>query len=385
MTTGNNVSIWRSRYLTDLGCAQPTVAWNPPAPYTDIWSPELQRSGRRWYIYFAADMNSNNVTHRIYVLRSLGRNPMGPYRFTGKLKGMADQWAIDPTVLHLAGTSYLVWSGWLGLHNRVQRLFIARMAGPLEVSGHATVISSPTFPWEQSVAPINEGPVALQRRGRTFIVFSADASWSNAYALGLLSLRGKNPMRASAWVKSPSPVFSSANGVFGPGHASFVKAGTQWWIVYHAAAFSGAGWDRNIFTQPFRWSSAGTPVFGAPRSPTSWIPLPRGTPARYTAQVEKLAGGAGVAQIAVPASGAYCAWLHFSNASGGASMEFWTADGKPQLDLTFPSTGTSPSANVGTLITTVDLHSGTNALRFAESAPDVSAQIRWVQVSPMKR
>ena len=280
-TTGDNVTIWASRSITNIAAGAQSIVWSPggaQSNFTDIWSPELHHFGRRWYIYFAADQNGNNASHRDYVLQSSADNPMGPYRFVGEVHDSANQWMIDPNVLSLHGRLYFIWSGWLSPKNRVQRLFIAPMSSPTKINGPGVVISSPTHAWETSVAPINEGPVSLQHGGRTFIIYSANASWTNQYCLGMLTLRGNNPLRAGNWVKSPEPVFSSANGGYGPGRASFVTGenGKHYWMIYHDARYSGSGWNRTIRAQPFTWNKNGSPRFGKPLPLDTALLLPAG-------------------------------------------------------------------------------------------------------------
>src|SRR6516162_3275886 len=71
-TTGVNLTIWKTRDITDLEHAEKKVVWWPPetGPYShQIWAPELQFLAGKWYIYFAADAGSNE-THRIWVLEN---------------------------------------------------------------------------------------------------------------------------------------------------------------------------------------------------------------------------------------------------------------------------------------------------------------------------
>lgn len=112
------------------------------------------------------------------------------------------------------------------------------------------------------------------------IVYSASGSWTDDYCLGMLTLTGGDPADATSWTKSAQPVFASTAEVFGPGHASFTTSpdGSQPWIVYHSARFAGAGWDRVIDTQPFRWKADGSPDFGRPVPPDTPLPVPAGEP-----------------------------------------------------------------------------------------------------------
>jgi GH43 family beta-xylosidase len=58
------------------------------------------------------------------------------------------------------------------------------------------------------------------------------------------------------------------NGVYGPGHASFVNSPdrTETWIVYHANASvgQGCGTTRTTRAQKIGWNSDGTPQPGTP-------------------------------------------------------------------------------------------------------------------------
>jgi GH43 family beta-xylosidase len=96
----------------------------------------------------------------------------------------------------------------------------------------------------------------------------------------MLTLRGGDLADPKSWIKTTKPVFASTEDVFGPGHASFTTSpdGSQPWIVYHSARFSGAGWDRVIDTQPFRWRSDGSPDFGRPLPPDEPVAVPSGEP-----------------------------------------------------------------------------------------------------------
>src|ERR1700759_2897692 len=54
-TTGRNLTIWKTRDITDLAHAEKKVVWTPPdeGPYShEIWAPELHLLDGKWYIYF---------------------------------------------------------------------------------------------------------------------------------------------------------------------------------------------------------------------------------------------------------------------------------------------------------------------------------------------
>ncbi len=265
--------------LPEIGKTEPLQVWKPPenTMYSkQIWAPELHFLEGRWYIYFAAD-DGNNANHRMYVLESENENPMGTYRFVGKLSDPTNKWAIDGTVLQLNnGGLYFIWSGWEGDENIQQDLYIAAMSDPKTISGTRYRISSPEYAWERNGQPyVNEGPQCLWHNEMLFIIYSASGSWTDDYCLGQLRWTGEDPLSSTSWEKKEYPVFQKTEEVFGVGHASFTTTldGHEYWIVYHAAIHQGSGWQRNVRIQPFTWHSDGSPNFR--------IPLPLSTKLRW--------------------------------------------------------------------------------------------------------
>ncbi|MDQ6631025.1 MAG: family 43 glycosylhydrolase [Verrucomicrobiota bacterium] len=273
-TTGGTIFLRRSPTIT--GLADPTVILNntvnvfaPPAPNNkNVWAPEVHFLNGKWYLYYAAD-DGTNANHRLYVAEAITANPQQGFLFKGKISVPSDdKWAIDGTVLQQDdGTLYFVWSGWPGAVDGQQNLYIAPMSNPWTISGPRVMISTPTLPWE---GWIQEGPEVLKRNGKIMIVYSANASWTDSYNLGLLTNTNGNLLNPTSWVKFPNPVFrgyaDETGGVYGPGHCSFTKSvdGAEDWIIYHAAKFSGAGWNRNVRAQSFSWNVDGSPFLGLP-------------------------------------------------------------------------------------------------------------------------
>ena len=139
-TTGKNLTIWKTRDITDLKNAEKKVVWTPPSsgPYSrEIWAPELHRLDNKWYIYFAADAGSNE-SHRVWVLENGAADPLdGTWEMKGKLSTPEDRWAIDPSVFENKGKAYVIWSGWDGPTNGVQRIFIAQLKNPVDARQQA--------------------------------------------------------------------------------------------------------------------------------------------------------------------------------------------------------------------------------------------------------
>lgn len=382
MTTGNNVTIRRSKGITDIASGDKKVVWTPSGtPFRDIWAPELHYFNGHWYIYFAADRNGDNATHRMYVLQSKNANPFSSYRFMGKISSPSDQWAIDGTVLDLNGHLYFIWSGWAANSPGFpQNLYIAPMSNPWTISGKRVLISTPSYSWENSVAPINEGPEVLQHNGKTFVIYSANASWTNQYCLGMLTLKGDDPLKASSWVKNPKPVFQSTKQVFGPGHASFTTSenGKQNWIIYHAARYSGAGWDRNIRAQPFTWNRDGTPDFGQPVSPETKLPLPSGeVPGKIKYEPASTSQLSAAFSVNIPDNGLYDMYVRYENGTDSATQQNFSVNGRTRGTITYPRTGGSDKWS--TLIKKVYLTHGKNTIRFDQGAN--GASVKFIEIS----
>ncbi len=301
-TTHNNLTIWKTRDLTDLVHAEKKVVWTAPddGPYAkEVWAPELHFVKGKWYIYFTADAGTND-THRLWVLENSGLDPLaGTWTMKGKLADSSDKWAIDPSVFTVGRKDYVLWSGWRGDDNITQNIFIARLKNPWTIKGHGTVLSTPQYPWEKvgdldtgahGVVPVphvdvNEGPEILEHGDKIFLIYSASGCWTNYYELGMLTASvSSNLLKPSSWTKSPKAVFweSPEAGVFAPGHNTFFQSpdGTEDWILYHAnsAAGQGCGRLRSPRAQKISWRPDGTPDFGRPLATNQPIVKPSGTP-----------------------------------------------------------------------------------------------------------
>ncbi len=309
---GNGLNIAKSDKLTNFPTTRrvwnaPTDAggnkvWNP----TNIWAPELHYVDGRWYIYYAAgrptsETGGSYTKQRTGVLRALTNDPEGAWEDMGMLytgenyqPGIVPttentNYAIDMGVFKLNGQLYAVWSG-EPVGSGDQWLYIASMDNPYTISSSRVAISKPDKSWELYTGKVNEGPAFLKNteKGKFFVVYSCNGSWTKEYRLGCLELSDTlaNPLDASNWKKLPNEVFSRVDnttnpvsGVNGVGHCCFTKSPdeTEDWIVYHVKAFNESGWsNRHTFIQKFSWNEDGTPYFGKPVSWGEPLPLPSG-------------------------------------------------------------------------------------------------------------
>lgn len=291
----NELWVWKSETISGLDHSEKKKVWIPPSTgpnSQEVWAPELHFIGERWYIYYAAS-DGHNANHRMYVLESADLDPQGEYLDKGKITSPDDRWAIDGTVLVRAdGTMYFIWSGWPGETDGLQNLYIAPMTNPWTIGGERVLLSTPALEWE---GWINEGPQVLQRNGLVFVIYSANASWTSEYCLGLLTLSGADPLNPAAWTKQPLPVFqkfaSDNQGVYCVGHCSFTTSPDQRedWILYHGKDTVAEGWiGRQTRAQKFDWHADGTPNFGQPALTDRALPIPAGEIFRPGAAPSKL-------------------------------------------------------------------------------------------------
>jgi GH43 family beta-xylosidase len=293
-TTGSKLVIWKTKNIADLKKAEHKTVFDPPdsLPYSkQLWAPEIHYFNNSWYLYFAAD-DGRNEHHRLYELENRAADPLeGEWKLKCRLADPSNKWAIDGSPFEFKGRLYLVWSGWEGDVNGEQDIYISRMSDPWTLEGKRVRLSAPVYDWERHgdlhdpdnppKVYVNEGPQFLSHGNKIFIVYSASGCWTENYALGMLSATDTIDLLDSAsWTKSAVPVFAAApqNGVYAPGHNSFVRSpdSTEDWILYHANAApgQGCGGHRSPRAQKFTWSSNGMPEFGIPVRTGTPLPVP---------------------------------------------------------------------------------------------------------------
>ena len=274
---GTQITVTKSPWMTNLTAnagdetRTKVVARQKAMSLVEIWAPEIFFFDGHWYIYFTATRdNSDNeikdANRRTYCLKSKGEDVFGEWENVVEIKLPEDLRAIDATFMDYNGKQYIVWAGWPEKNHTIdyrQDLYIAELAekDPTKAKtteGKRVMISTPEYDWEKLGASQNEGPVVTYSpQGSPALLFSGSYSGSDGYCIGYLTLEGsdKDPLHPDSWTKGEKPLMETEDDVISPGHNSVVKSpdGKEDWIVYHAAKYSGAGWDRTLRLQKLEW------------------------------------------------------------------------------------------------------------------------------------
>lgn len=292
-TWDDKVVMRKAPTLEALGTTKPVTVYSDTntGRNGNMWAPELKRlngpNGWRWYLMYTMGVPGNYGTQHLQVIESAADDPMGPYTYKGRPLPI-DDWNIDGSYLELNGELFMVWSQFAP--DGLQSNYIARMANPWTATGPLNVLSQPVEAWETIGQPVNEGPIALQHDGRTWITYSASFCGTADYQLGTLEYTGGDPVLAASWRKSDGPVFSQANGAYGTGHNDFFTSpdGTETWNLYHAnpTADGGCSRQRTARAQIVTWGPDGEPDFGVPQATTTPLAVPSGENGPITAQLE---------------------------------------------------------------------------------------------------
>jgi GH43 family beta-xylosidase len=274
----DRIELRRATTIQGLSTAIPTVIWKRHSSGImggHIWAPEIHYINGKWYIYFSAGTSENKFAIRLYVLECSAENPVtGQWVEKGQLKTGWESFTLDATTFENKGERYLVWAQSQTGINSNSNLYIAKMNGPLAITGTPVMITTPQYSWEKIGYSVNEGPAVIKKNGKIFLTYSASATDSN-YCIGMLTASDSSDLlNPSSWSKSPNPVFKSNDitGQYGPGHNCFTTSqdGTVDIIVYHARNYKNITGDplydpnRHTRAQRLNWNADGTPNFGIP-------------------------------------------------------------------------------------------------------------------------
>lgn len=253
----NKIYFQYSIDIETLGVAMPKVIFDgDDCGYREVWAPEFHFVNGIYYVYFTAT-KSDVLHHRLFFIccEDIDTCSWSDIRPIGNAP---NEFSIDQTVFSFRDKLYTAWTN-------CGNMFLAEMLNPTTIKNDFVVFSKPTFDWEKIMNPINEGPSFFVKNGVLFCVFSASDSKCDDYCIGLLQLRGNNPLDVSCWQKYDKPVFAPTDNAKGIGHCSICLSDEIGYICYHVfKTDSSLGWE-NVFAvvQDFNFDANGKPIFGS--------------------------------------------------------------------------------------------------------------------------
>lgn len=150
-----------------------------------IWAPELHFIDGKWYIHVAAGERDDVWAIRPYVIERSVENPLTKdWVEKGQVNTEFQSLSLDATTFENNGKRYLVWAQKVD-NDTISNLYIGEMENPWTLKNQV-LLSTPEYPWENSVFYVNEGAAAITRNGKVFIVFWGNAT-DHTYAVGYLS------------------------------------------------------------------------------------------------------------------------------------------------------------------------------------------------------
>lgn len=242
----DRIILRRASTIEGLKDAEEKVIWDESesdSAFRFIWAPEIHEINGKWYVYFAASGQSNNVWDiNCHVIACDGKDPYND-TWTDKGKFMSNDtdkfpftgFSLDMTYFECNGRHYVCWAQNGGNSN----VYLGEINPdePWKLISNSMLLTKPEYYWEKVSIPVNEGPSAMIHDGKIFMAFSASATGPE-YCIGLMYADvTADLLDIKSWTKLDKPLLTSEDliGEYGPGHNSFVQdENGDWVFVYHS-------------------------------------------------------------------------------------------------------------------------------------------------------
>lgn len=242
----DRIILRRSKTIEGLATAEEKTIWDESDSSTAhrfIWAPEIHEINGKWYVYFAASGQANNVWDiNCHVIACDGTDPYNDtWTDKGKFQAVEGDrlpftgFSLDMTYFTCNGKHYVIWAQ----KPNVSNLYMATIDPnePWKTTSKCMLLTTPEYYWEKVSIPVNEGPAVLIHDGKVFVAFSASATGPE-YCIGLMYAdETADLMDIKSWTKLENPLLTSEDliGEYGPGHNSFVQdENGDWVFVYHS-------------------------------------------------------------------------------------------------------------------------------------------------------
>ena len=278
-TKDESVNLRKSTKLQEMAKDQPKIIWraadDPSTPFKrDISGAKLYHFDQNWYLYMSGKKpDADSQGQRLFVLKSVGDDPNGPYNFADQLG--ADAPSYSPSVYVDGSARYLLWAQ---DSNNMRCIYIATMNGNTTLGGAGSRISCPDYEWEKVGSARNDSPEMLRRRGTNMLIvaYSAGSPENKDNSVGVIYNDRGNA--TYGWRKLDQPWFKKNGKVYGAGHLVFTTApnGKDEWMMFHGMDNPDAGMaGQATRIQPYTWDDSNYPRFEQPVPSDRALPCPR--------------------------------------------------------------------------------------------------------------
>lgn len=238
-----------------------------------FWAPEVTEHGGKYYMYYSAAVKGRRYRTAVAVADA----PGGPFfdAHGGPLFDFGYA-AIDPNLLiDDDGQLYLYFSR-VCVGGRIKlvkgtltnELYVLKLKDFLTPDGEAKMILSPSQRWETAskLVHILEGPFALKRGGRYYLMYSGGSYTKRGYSVGYAMSERPD----GGFVKAEENPVLTAGGrtdISGTGHNSVAASpsGRELWCAYHSHTDPAkGGGDRQLCLDRITFEDGGRLIVHGP-------------------------------------------------------------------------------------------------------------------------
>lgn len=222
----NDLRTWKA-----LPDAMPALATWVRKEVPHVWSPEVIQIKSRYVLYYTAH---DVASDRQCVGAAVSDSPTGPFVDAAKAPLVCQVelgGTIDASPLLADGRLYLYFKNDGNCCKLPTALFAQELRPDgLGVVGQPVSLLTSDATWERNVV---EAPSMVVRDGKYILLYSAGEFGDGSYAVGYATCAGPlGPCQREG--NGPFLKSKDEAKLFGPGHASVFRVGTQDYIVYHA-------------------------------------------------------------------------------------------------------------------------------------------------------
>lgn len=240
-----------------------------PANEKSFWAPAAFQWEGKYYLYYSSLMDGETDEHKHFLRVAVSERPEGPYTY---LNTLTDYFAIDPHVVRSGERYYIFYAANIASNEVNGRIgtviWVDELLAPDRMAGRNKTVLLPTI--DEEIFARNrfgdgkdwhtlEGPFYLSDGVHSWLMYSGNAYTSPDYFIGYAQAEYREDLCELQFVKLPKedayhPLVRAGNGIEGTGHNSVTQGPDHITpvIVYHGRLPGGrtddSGDDRVLFT-----------------------------------------------------------------------------------------------------------------------------------------